>query len=86
MAKLYPYEPFGELSGMIAPLFDTCVKCGRPSSQPGAGICLQCEIMALIDLSFDRIRAALRGEIPVIGRRILSGTTASNVGGDNQKV
>ena len=54
------------MNGML----DNCIACGRPAATPGGGICLRCEIMALIDLSFDRLRAGIRGEIPVLGRRI----------------
>lgn len=38
--------------------------------KPGGGICIRCEIMVLIDLSFDRMKAALCGEIPVTGKRL----------------
>ena len=55
---------------MITPILDNCIACGRQSKTPGAGICLQCEITALIDLSFERMRAALRGQIPTIGKRL----------------
>lgn len=55
---------------MIAPMLDHCIVCGRPAIQPGAGICRFCEIRALIALSLDRMRAALSGEIPVLGKRL----------------
>jgi hypothetical protein len=51
-------------------IFDRCISCGRPARAPGGGICLQCEIMALIDLSFDRMRSALQGAIPVTAKRL----------------
>jgi hypothetical protein len=41
-----------------------------PATKPGSGICVRCEIQALIDLSFERMRAALSGAIPVIGKRL----------------
>jgi hypothetical protein len=58
------------MGGKVNGLLDRCISCGRPAKMPGGGQCLQCEIMALIDLSFDRMRAALSGAIPITGRRL----------------
>jgi hypothetical protein len=55
---------------MIAPLLDTCIVCSQRAYKPGAGICWYHEVQALIDLSFDRMREALHGDIPVIGKRL----------------
>lgn len=55
---------------MITPILDNCLNCNKPARKAGGGICLQCEIYALIDLSFERMHAALRGDIPVIGRKL----------------
>lgn len=55
---------------MIAPLFDRCIICVQRAYKPGAGICWYHEVQALIDLSFDRMRAALRGNTPTTGKRL----------------
>lgn len=60
---------------MIEPLFDRCIVCGQRAYRPGAGICWQHEVTVLIDLSYDRMRAALRGSIPVIGKRLQPAST-----------
>jgi hypothetical protein len=51
-------------------MLDRCIVCGNEARKPGAGMCLHCEIQALIDLSFDPMRVAIRGQIPVIGKRL----------------
>jgi hypothetical protein len=51
-------------------LLDRCIVCGLQAREPGAGICRYHWLMALIDLSLDRLRAALRGDIPTRGRRL----------------
>jgi hypothetical protein len=55
---------------MIEPLFDRCTKCGRVAQHIGAGICHYCTLMKIIEGGFDRMRAAIRGQIPTVGKRL----------------
>jgi hypothetical protein len=51
-------------------ILDTCIVCGRSARRPGAGICRYHEIMALIDLSYDRMLERIRKPQPPRGRRL----------------
>lgn len=55
---------------MNAPLFDTCMLCGRPTRKPGEPLCIAHEIEALISLSYERMIERLRGNIPGRGKRL----------------
>ena len=54
-------------------LLDRCIACGMPATKPGSGICIRCEIMALIALGYERMRERVRGNIKVSGRVIVPG-------------
>jgi ribosomal protein L37E len=64
---------------MIEPLFDTCASCGRVAKHIGAGICHYCGLMKAVTESFDRMRAALRGQIPTVGKRLKTGITRQDL-------
>lgn len=49
---------------MIAPMFDTCMICGRRTRKPGEALCITHDFEALIALSYERMIERLRGNIP----------------------
>lgn len=46
---------------MIAPIFDRCMLCGRPTRKPGEPLCIFHDFQALIELGAERMRGRLRG-------------------------
>lgn len=62
---------------MLAPMFDTCMLCGRRTRKPGEALCITHEIEALISLSYERMRERIRGNIPA--RRAGIGVSNRNV-------
>jgi hypothetical protein len=57
---------------MIEPILDRCINCGLPARKPGAGICVRCEIEALISLSYERMKEYMKSD-PLRARRITNG-------------
>ena len=65
---------------MIAPLFDTCIICGRRTRKPGEALCIFHDIQALIELGYfrtiERMKRTNRGGITERRSHRLTGRNA----------